>query len=339
MGNRLGAATALGSGGATPVVHSRVAIAVLVSDSASRDALKSRYRKAARKLGLPISGSQPTELFFAPLGPARSQHEDLAHAFVWAAINLGPPAIEDTPSARAWQRRAVFDRCPTLTRLKATIAFDQSAHCARRFDAWRRGDLARNTIEGELFAAYEHASRGYGCSRQDIAGPPQVYWTGDRLALEADRSGRPQSIKTGAFPVRIDSGGRRSVDPPWAETVQWVLGGATRDIRFGPSTSEVLVFDADNGALLARADAEVELMEVAAERLVVLSAEDFLSPSFGSALPAADPEYRVAWISSAEKLDFARRKRLSIMATRETALWIDGTSIGRSSSHSLLTRG
>ena len=110
------------------------------SDSASRDDLKSRYQTAARKLGLPVSGSHPTEIFFAPLGPARSQHGALSRAFVWATINLGPPAIEDAPSARAWQRRAVFSRCPTLTRLKATIAFDQSAHCARRFEAWRRGD-------------------------------------------------------------------------------------------------------------------------------------------------------------------------------------------------------
>ena len=306
------------------------------SDPASRDALKSRYQTAARKLGLPVSGSHPTELFFAPLGPARSQHGDLARAFVWAAINLGPPAIEDTPSARAWQRRAVFSRCPTLTRLKATIAFDQSAHCARRFEAWRRGDPAHNEIEAELFAAYDDASRGYGCSRQDIAGPPQVYWTGDRLALEAARSRRPQGIKTGPFPVQIESGGRRSIDPPWAETIQWVFGVTARDISFGPSTSEVLVFDADTGALLARVGPETDMIEVAAERLVVLSAEDFLSPSFGPALPAADPDYRVAWISAGENLDFTRRGHLSIIAPRETALWIDGTPIGRSGSRALL---
>ena len=37
-------------------------------DPASRGALKSWYQTAARKLGLPVSGSHPTELFFAPLG-------------------------------------------------------------------------------------------------------------------------------------------------------------------------------------------------------------------------------------------------------------------------------
>ena len=306
------------------------------SDSASRDALKSRYQTAARKLGLPVSGSHPTEIFFAPLGPARSQHGDLARAFVWAAINLGPPAIEDTPSARAWQRRAVFGRCPTLTRLKATIAFDQSAHCARRFEAWKRGDPARNEIEAELFTAYDHASRDYGYSRQDVVDPPQVYWTGDRLALEAARSRRPQGIKAGPFLVQIESGGRRSIDPPWAETIQWVFSSTARDISFGPSTSEVLVFDADTGALLARVGPETDLIEVAAERLVVLSAEDFLSPSFGPALTAADPDYRVAWISAGENLDFTRRGHLSIIAPRETALWIDGTPIGRSGSRALL---
>ena len=306
------------------------------SDPVSRDALKSRYQTAARKLGLPVSGPHPTELFFAPLGPARSQHGDLARAFVWAAINLGPPAIEDTPSARAWQRRAVVSRCPTLTRLKATIAFDQSAYCARRFEAWRQGDAACNEIEADLFTAYDQASRAYGCSRQDIAGPPQVYWTGDRLALEAGRSPQPQSIKTGLFPVQIESGGRRSIDPPWGETIQWVFGGTARDIPFGLSTSEVLVFDADTGALLVRVSPETDMIEVAAERLVVLSAEDFSSPSFGSALPAADPDYRVAWIPAGEKLDFTRRGHLSIVAPRETALWIDGTPIGRSGSRALL---
>lgn len=306
------------------------------SDPVSRDALKSRYQKVARKLGLPVSGPHPTELFFAPLGPVQSQHGDLARAFVWAAINLGPPAIEDTPSARAWQRRAVFGRCSTLTRLKATIAFDRSAHCARRFEAWRQGDPPCNEIEAELFAAYDRASRAYGCSRQDIAGPPQIYWTGDRLALESERSPRPQSIKTGLFPVQIESGGRRSFDPPWCETIQWIFGGTPRDIAFGPAASEVLVFDADTGALLARVGPETDMIEVAAERLVVLSAEDFLSPSFGSALPAADPDYRVAWISAGEKLDFTGRGRLSIIAPRETALWIDGTPIGRSGSRALL---
>ena len=306
------------------------------SDPVSRDALKRRYKTAARKLGLPVSGPHPTELFFAPLGPARSQHEDLARAFVWAAINLGPPAIEDTASARAWQRHVVFSRCPTLTRLQATMVFDQSAYCTRRFEAWRQGDPARNEIEADLFVAYDQATHAYGCSQQDVARPPQIYWTGDRLALEAERFSQPQSIKTGLFPVQIESGGRRSIDPPWGETIQWVFGATVRDIPFGPSASEVLVFDADTGVLLARVGPETDMIEIAAERLVALSAEDFLSPSFGSALPAADPDYRVAWISAGEELDFTRRGRLSIIAPRETALWIDGTPIGRSGSCALL---
>ena len=98
----------------------------------------------------------------------------------------------------------------------------------------------------------------------------------------------------------------------------------------------MLVFDGDTGTLLARVGTETDLIEVAAERLVTLSPEDFSSPSFGPALLAADGDYFVAWISAGETLDFSCRNHLSVVAPRETALWIDGTPIGRSGSRALL---
>ena len=58
------------------------------SDLSSRDDLKMRFRHAVRVVGLPVSGNHPTNLFFAPLGPALSQHSELARAFVGAALQL-----------------------------------------------------------------------------------------------------------------------------------------------------------------------------------------------------------------------------------------------------------
>lgn len=97
-----------------------------------RDLFKLRYRLAARKIGLPVSGNDPTPLFFGPLGPPHRYHDDLAEAFVSASLALGPPATEDTPAARRWQRLAVRAWLPNHTRIQATINFDQSAWCATR---------------------------------------------------------------------------------------------------------------------------------------------------------------------------------------------------------------
>lgn len=303
---------------------------------AERDSLKRDYRIAARGIGLPVSGNDPTDLFFTPLGPPRSRHRDLAKAFVATALHLGPPAIEDTPSARSWQRRAVIDRCQGITRLHATIDFDRSAHCARRFEAWRKGAEPLNDTEADLFDAYDRAARMFGRSKADLTGPPQIIWMGDRLALEAERSTHPQKIKSGPFPVQIRSGTAHVLNAPWPSTLSWSCGATTRDIPLGPDEDHVLVFDADSGALLARPEIGSGQVEVAASRIVVLGRQEFSSPSFGPALPAADPAYRVAWIEAGEPVSFDAGGHLRITTPRETAIWIDGTPIARSGSRALI---
>ncbi len=308
-----------------------------LSDNAARERLKLHYRIAARKIGLPVAGNEPTDLFFAPLGPPRSRHDDLAGAFVAAALHLGPPAIEDTPSARDWQRRAVLSRCPNIPRLLKTIAFDQSAHCSRRFEAWRKGSTPLNEAEAALFEAYDRAARRFGRKRSDLTGPPQIYWTGDRLALEAEPSTRSQTIKTGVFPTQIKSGARHAVKAPWPTTLTWRCGDTSREIPFGPGEGELLIFDADSGALLARATASTQEVEIAASRLVILSRNDFDSASFGPALPAGDPECRVAWVEPGDILTFPKDRTLRLTTPRETAIWIDAVPIGRAGSRALVS--
>ncbi|MEO9904542.1 MAG: hypothetical protein ABJF28_27410 [Nisaea sp.] len=306
-------------------------------DQSGRETLKRGYRIAARKIGLPVSGNDPTELFFAPLGPPLSRHADLAAAFVTAALSLGPPAIEDTPSARRWQRRAVRNQCPQLTRLHKTIEFDNSAHCARRFEAWRKGAVPLNNGEAALFEAYDRAAGYFGRKRTDLTGPPQIYWTGDRLAVEAERSSRPQSIKTGPFPVQIKSGARQAVSAPWPDALSWTCGSTSRAVPFGPGADQVLLFDADTGVMLARVEVGTSEIQIPASRLVALARRDFDSPSFGPALPATDPTCRVAWIEAGDTLSIADGPDLKIITPRETAIWIDGTPIGRSGSRALMS--
>lgn len=326
-------------GGGSIAVYSHISafLKESFSETSAIDLLKSRYRQAARKLGLPVSGTTPTDLFFAPLGPARSQYRDLAGAFVGLAAHSGPPAIEDTPSSRSWQRRAVYLRCTGLTRLQQTIAFDQSAHCARRFDAWRQGSEPLNDNEVHLFEAYDQAARSYGRSRQDLTGPPTLYWTGDRLGIKAEKSRLPQLIKTGPFPIQMKSGERLSFKPPWSNSILWTCGTTSRDIPLGPIQGEVLVFDADSGSLLARVDIETQTTEVAAQRLIILAGESFQTTAFGAALPAADPDYFVAWIAPGDAITFEDRADLSVISPRETSIWVDGAAVGRDGSRALYT--
>ena len=304
-------------------------------DSASREDLKSRFRRAARDLGLPVSGNDPTNLFFAPLGPAHAQHDDLARAFVGASLHLGPPAIEDTATARLWQRRAVIERCPGLTRLRATVFFDTSAHLARRFEAWRKDIDPIGGTESHLFKAYDSAASCMGRTKADLVGPPKLFWAGDRIGLEVEQSRQSQSLQIGAFPTRLTSGDRLRIAPPWALELRWNAGAISRKIAFSPATGEALVFDGDSGALLARTTAPQQELEVAAERLVVLSAHEFSSPSFGEAIPAQDPKFRVAWVRAEEMLTFVGRQDLSFVRPREEAIWIDGSVLGRDGSHAL----
>lgn len=308
-----------------------------LSDAASRDALKARYRKAARGLGIPISGTAPTELFFAPLGPARSKHPLLADAFIYMALLRGLPPVEDTPSARTWQRRAVRMRHPAQARLYETITFDTSAHCARRFEAWRQGADPINDNEESLFEAYTRAMNTFGRKKSDFVGPPEVFWLGNRLALQAEPSSRPQTIKTGAFPTRIKSGGVVSIDPPWPAEIPWSCGRAAEPAAFAPGEGEVLLFDAASGSLLARAAVAGPAVEVAAERIVALSASGFSAPSFGPALPARDPEFHVAWVERGDYLTFEAGGEVPLVAPREAALWIDGETLARDGSRALLS--
>lgn len=300
-----------------------------------RDELKFEFRKVGRSLGLPVSGNTPTDLFFSPLGPARQQMPALAEAFVVMTILYGPPAIEDTAAARRWQRRAVADRCHGLDRLKATIAFDSSAWCARRFEAWRQGHDPISENERHLFDAYETLAKSYGRRRSDFVGPPQLRWSADRLALQAEPSPSPQRLKLGAFPTTVPSAGQVTVPIPWRGWVEWSYGQATQKVQITPAEGEVLVFDADTGRLLARVGAEQDEIEVAAAHLVIVSSSEFESPTFGHGIPARDPAYRVAWVEASETLRFEDGRALRLCAPREDALWVEGTVIARDGGRAL----
>ncbi len=324
-------------GGASKEVYAHIGSFLRQSfeDVAARDDLKQHFRRTARSLGLPVSGNQPTELFFAPLGPARQQMGDLADAFVFTTIQFGPPAIEDTAAAREWQRRAVRDRCQAHTRLQATIAFDTSAWCARRFEVWRQGHDPMTENERYLFDAYTVAARAHGRRRVDLVGPPQLCWSVDRLVLEAEPSPSPQRLKLGAFPTSIIGGCRTTVPHPWPRQVEWGYGQTSQPVRIAPNWGEALLFDADTGRLLARICADQREIEVAAAHLVILTPDEFESPSFGPAIPARDPAFKVAWVDAGETLRFGDGRDLRLAAPREDAFWIDGTVIGRDGSRAL----
>ena len=300
-----------------------------------KDNLKFEFRKVGRSLGLPVSGNTPTELFFLPLGPARQQMQALAEAFVVTTILYGPPAIEDTAAARRWQRRAVADRCPGLTRLKATIAFDSSAWCARRFEAWRQGHDPITANEGHLFDAYDAVAKSYGRKRCDLVGPPQLCWYADRLVLQAEPSPSSQRLKLGAFPSPVPGGGQVTLPAPWPHKVEWSYGPANLKIQVTPTQGEFLVFDADAGRLLARVSSDQDELEVAAAHLVILASDAFESPTFGPAIPANDPTYQVAWVEANETLRFDDGRELRLRTPREEAVWVDGTVIGRDGGRAL----
>lgn len=305
------------------------------SEMASRDALKSDFRRAARKIGLPVHGNDPSSLFFAPLGPPRARHGELAQAFVDAALRIGPPAIEDTSAARSWQRRAVVERCSNLPRLRETVFFDTSAHCARQFEAWRQGKPARGEAETHLFSAYDRAAKLQGRSRTDIIGPPRILWLSDHLGLEAEASRLQQSVRLGAFPTRMPAGQKLRVPAPWPDKISWSAGTIRQDVPFAPSRGEVLVFDADSGTCLARVDPDQVSLDVPAENLLILSRSDFTSPSFGAAIPTKDPAIKAAWIASEETLEFEGRGALHLRKPQENAIWPDGAVLGRDGGRAL----
>jgi hypothetical protein len=299
----------------------------------SRDTFKTWFRIAARRIGLPVSGNEPTGLFFAPLGPPRAFHGALAEAFVNAAMTLGPPAIEDTPAARQWQRMAVAVWCSNLTRLRATIAFDQAAWCAARFTAWRRGEAPIGEAEANLFAAYDAAMARRSRRRTDLVVPPRLAWTGATLAFDVDTAALPQTLGIGQQPRAVKGGSRVAFPPPWQPAVRWSCGGlVARDIPAGPGPDEVLVFEEAGGALLARVARGAGHLELAAERHVVLARRPFTAPSFGPAIPSPDTDCLYAWTEAGDHLSFDDGTILELATPREAALWIDAAPLGRSGS-------
>ncbi|MHA6692285.1 hypothetical protein [Devosia sp. A449] len=305
------------------------------SDSSSREILKGKFRLAARKLGLPVSGNEPSTLFFPPLGPARAQHRELAKAFVQTALRSGPPAIEDTTAARRWQRVAVIQRCPNHPRLRDTIHYDASAYSARQFQAWRQGELPHGEGEAHLFSAFDEASEIYGTRRTNLVGAPKIFWAGDLLGLQADRSSGTQWVRMGVVPTRISGGQRLSLPAPWPEKITWSSATFSQEIALAPTDREALVFDADTGQLISRVPLEQAYLEVAAERLVVLSAASFASPSFGEAIPAKDDRCNVAWVVANEVITFADGGTLSLRSPSEGSVWLDGAVIGREGGRAL----
>lgn len=310
-----------------------------VSDDQQQiERLKGGYRQAARRIGLPIPPSNmPTCLFFTAMGPAKAQLHVLAKALVWMALHHGPPAAEDTASARSWQRRAVAHRCPNHTRLQATVTFDQSAHIAQRFDHWRRGEDSNGQRETSLFEAYDRAISSFHRKRSDIVAPPKILWADAQLAVEPEASKHRQFLSMGAFPTPVSPGNVTRMPTPWPETITWRCRSQSQNLALAPKAGEVLVFDEDSSALLSRERKDAATVNVSAERLAVLSRTPFTSPSFGPAIPAEDPAFKVAWVSNGETLDFEDGTSLQIKSPDEASIWIDARSLASDASRRLLS--
>lgn len=306
-----------------------------LSAGPGREDFKGRYRRAARRIGLPVSGNQPTDLFFAPLGPPQARHGELAHAFVAAALRLGPPATEDTAATRAWQRAATRDRFPGQTRLHATLAFDTSAWLAQRFEAWRRAAPPLSDTEASLFAAYERVLATYGARRDRITGPPRLLWTGETLAFESEPSRDPQALTFGAFPTPLAGGQPRALPKPWPSAVDWTCGTRRDTLLAAPAEGEILVFDADTGALEARVGPASGRIDVVPERVVIVAAEAFDTPTWSAAFPAPDPSFFVGWAAAGEMLAFSERADLVLVPTRTASLRLSGRTIGRAGTQPL----
>ncbi|OOY31105.1 hypothetical protein [Thioclava sp. F36-6] len=298
--------------------------------------LKAVFITAARRIGIPVvSSTDPTAVFFAPLGAPEPQHSNLAKAFILRALQKGPPAIEDTVASRHWQRLAVINYCSGQPRLIAPIRFDESAHYARRFDAWRRGASGVGAGEISLFEAYDTFASRMGQKRSDFVGPPLVIWHRNGLGLLPETSSKSQSIKDGLFPRQIPGGKRTSITAPWPDTIKWIAGPANIDVAFAPVENEVMIFDADSGALLQRVNEAIDQVEVPATRLIALSKTNFNASGFGEAIPTADPAVLSAWIEAGEMLTFSDRSPLQITAPIDTAIWFDGTVLGRNGTSAL----
>ncbi len=325
-----------GSGTSEVYRHISDALGVDLDDPVRRQAFKQSYRSAAARIGVALSGNDPTPLFFAPLGVADSQVQPLADAIIAAMARLGPPATEDTPMAVAWQRRAL-QWCPeTLSRLRAAVLFDKVGHYAVRSNRWRIGERPETGRDEVLYAALDRAARAQGVKKEQIVSPPTVIWFRDGLAVLPEPAKIAQTIKIGAFPTRLSGGVPQLLPAPWPENLIW-SAGRHQAISVTPKANEILLFNADTGALELRANVGDGSVTLNAPRHIALSARDFQTSSFGPAEPAKDGRYRLAWIDLDEdtKLEFASGEQIELSRGAEPSLRLDARVLGHSGTRPL----
>lgn len=316
--------------------HLSDALGLDLNDPANRPCFKQNYKKAAARLGVALSGNDPTSLFFAPLGVADAQIQPLADAIVAAMARLGPPATEDTSMAVTWQRK-LLAWCPeALNRLRAAVLFDKVGHYAARANRWRVGENPESGRDEILFAALDRAARAQSVRREVIVAPPTLAWLNECLALLPETAHIAQSVVLGAFPTRLVGGMPLILPQPWQDYLAW-KAGRTESISCAPLAGEILLFDADTGMLATRARVTCGSVELAGRRIIALAASDFDAESFGPAEIAKDPRFRVAWLELDRSLEltFANGERIILSRSIEPSLRIDARPIGRSSTRPL----
>ncbi|WP_436399411.1 hypothetical protein [Roseobacter sp. S98] len=300
-------------------------------DNDNRARFKGYYRSACRKKGILVSGNTPSDLFFPPLGVADSKLPDWSNSMVAALLRYGPPAIEDTSSALAWQRRALAWMPEALTRPRSAVLFDHTAWYADRITHWRQGHAPDGQREEALFSRLDQSMRAYGVTRDKIVGPPSLKWYREGLSLMAEPSALAQTITRDKFPERITPGKSLSLAVPWPETVTWTARQAQL-IPCAPSSGEMLFFDVDTGNFLARlkTDASQEF-DSSVPRIVALSRTSFSAGRFGPALPAKDPSYFFAWVSTGDTLEVAGQE-IRIVPKADPAISLRAPVLGHAGS-------
>lgn len=325
-----------GSGSSEVYRHISDALGIDLMDPLKRQAFKQSYRIAAARIGVALSGNDPTPLFFAPLGVADSQIQALADAIIAAMARLGPPATEDTPMAVAWQCRAL-QWCPeTLSRLRAAVLFDKVGHYAVRSNRWRMGERPETSRDEILYTALDRAARAQGVKKEHIVSPPTIIWFRDGLAIFPEPAKIAQTIKIGAFPTRLSGGVPQVLPTPWPENFIW-SAGRHQTVSVTPKTNEILLFNADTGALEQRADVGDGSITLNSSRHIALAARDFQTSSFGPAEPAEDGRYRLAWVDLDEdtKLEFASGEQIEILRGVGPSIRLDARVLGHSGTRPL----
>ena len=327
--------------------HISDALGLPLPPGGSRTEFKAAYRAAAARIGVALRDDRPTGLFFAPLGVADGQLAPLASTLVAALARFGPPATEDTPSAVAWQRRALRLGISSgiltgLARIRAAMEFDAVGHYALRANRWRVGEAAETDRDRKLFAALDAAARRSGITAASIVAPPALVWIRDQLALLAEPSSLAQDVWIGPFPDRLTPGAPLVLRAPWPSGVRW-RAGREEIVPCAPAEGEVLLFDADAGALVARVPvaatpekAPDEVIEIAARRVVALAARPFEAQGFGAAEPSRDPSHFFAWLDldDVATLSFGA-VRVRLAPSRQPALRIDAAPLGRAGARPL----